>query len=136
MAKEDYVGIANIYSSYNNTIIHVTDITGSETLSMVSGGQITKQQRLEAHANTAVVAAKRIAESIKEKGMRQSHVRVRAQGGHNGSRYPGPGAQPTIRTLTKNGIKILSIEDVTPIPHGGCRKKGGRRGRRVWSLLN
>ena len=41
-------------------------------------------------------------------------------------RYPGPGAQPAIRTLTKNGMKILSISDVTPIPHGGCRKKGGR----------
>ncbi len=129
--KIDLVGIANIYSSYNNTIIHVTDMTGAETLSLVSGGQITKQQRLEAHANTAVVAAKRVAESLKEKGMRKVHIRVRAQGGHNGSRHPGPGAQPTIRTLTKNGIKIMSIEDVTPIPHGGCRKKGGRRGRRV-----
>lgn len=73
---KDLVGIANIYSSYNNTIIHVTDMTGAETLSLVSGGQITKQQRLEAHANTAVVASKRVAESLKEKGMRKVHIRV------------------------------------------------------------
>ena len=131
MSKEALTGVAHIYSSYNNTIIHVTDMTGAETVSLVSGGQVTKQQRLEAHANTAVVAAKRVAETLKENGMRKVHIRVRAQGGHNGSRHPGPGAQPTIRTLTKNGIKIMSIEDVTPIPHGGCRKKGGRRGRRV-----
>tara|TARA_Y100000310_G_scaffold339058_1_gene430555 strand:- start:1446 stop:1838 length:393 start_codon:yes stop_codon:yes gene_type:complete len=130
MAK-DLTGVAHIYSSYNNTIIHVTDMTGSETIALVSGGQVTKQQRLEAHANTAMVAAKRVASLSKEKGLKKLHVRVRAQGGHNGSKHPGPGAQPAIRTLTRNGMKILSIEDVTPIPHGGCRKKGGRRGRRV-----
>lgn len=106
-------------------------MTGSETIALVSGGQVTKQQRLEAHANTAMVAAKRVASLSKEKGLKKLHVRVRAQGGHNGSKHPGPGAQPAIRTLTRNGMKILSIEDVTPIPHGGCRKKGGRRGRRV-----
>ena len=78
-----------------------------------------------------MVMAKEAARNAKEKGVKKLHVRVRAQGGHNGSRHPGPGAQPTIRTLTRNGMKILSIEDVTPIPHGGCRKKGGRRGRRV-----
>ena len=129
--KETKTGDAHIYSSYNNTMLHITDMTGAETIALVSGGQFTKQQRLEAHANTAMVMAKEAARNAKEKGVTKLHVRVRAQGGHNGSRHPGPGAQPTIRTLTRNGMKILSIEDVTPIPHGGCRKKGGRRGRRV-----
>ena len=131
MAKEGQTGIAHIYSSYNNTILHITDMTGAETIALVSGGQVTKQQRLEAHANTSIFMAKNAINTAKEKGVNKLQVRVRAQGGHNGSRYPGPGAQPAIRTLTKNGMKILSISDVTPIPHGGCRKKGGRRGRRV-----
>ena len=74
--------------------------------------------------------AKKAAEISKDKGVTQLFVKVRAQGGHNGAKYPGPGAQPAIRALTRSGIKLLGIEDVTPIPHGGCRKKGGRRGRR------
>ena len=131
MAREGHTGIAHIYSSYNNTILHITDVTGAETIALVSGGQVTKQQRLEAHANTSMFMAKNAANIAKEKGVNKLHIKVRAQGGHNGSRHPGPGAQPAIRTLTRNGMKILSIEDVTPIPHGGCRKKGGRRGRRV-----
>ena len=58
------------------------------------------------------------------------HVRVRAPGG-NKSVSPGPGAQAAIRALTRAGLKIGRIEDVTPIPHDGTKKKGGRRGRRV-----
>jgi ribosomal protein S11 len=76
------------------------------------------------------MAAKKAAIIAKEKGVDKVFVKVRAKGGQNGSKYPGPGAQPAIRALTRSGIKLLGIEDVTPIPHGGCRKKGGRRGRR------
>ena len=47
MAREGHTGIAHIYSSYNNTILHITDVTGAETIALVSGGQVTKQQRLE-----------------------------------------------------------------------------------------
>ncbi|MEK6963396.1 MAG: 30S ribosomal protein S11, partial [Nanoarchaeota archaeon] len=54
-----------------------------------------------------------------------------APGGHNGPMSPGPGAQAAIRSLSRMGLKIGIIEDVTPVPHGGCRKKGGKRGRRV-----
>jgi small subunit ribosomal protein S11 len=56
---------------------------------------------------------------------------VRAPGGHNGPRYPGKGAQAAIRAISRSGIRIGRIEDVTPIPHDGCRAKGGKRGRRV-----
>ena len=54
-----------------------------------------------------------------------------APGGHNGPNNPGPGAQAAVRALSRIGLKIGIIEDVTVLPHDGCRKKGGRRGRRV-----
>jgi len=125
------VGIAYIYASYNNTIIHVTDLTGAETIAFASGGQMVRADRLESSPTAAMMAAKKAALDTKDKGINKIYVKVRAQGGHNGARYPGPGAQPAIRALTRSGLRILGIEDVTPMPHGGCRKKGGRRGRRV-----
>jgi len=124
-------GIAHIYASYNNTIIHITDITGSESIARVSGGMVVKAHRLESSPTAAMIAAKRAAETAKEKGINAIHVKIRAQGGHNGPGNPGPGAQASIRALSRMGLKIGIIEDVTPLPHDGCRKKGGRRGRRV-----
>ncbi|UCD03874.1 MAG: 30S ribosomal protein S11 [Candidatus Woesearchaeota archaeon] len=130
MVKKSKIGVIHIYASHNNTIIHATDISGSETLTKVSGGQVIKQQRLKSSPTAALRAAKRLAEDLKDKGVTEVFIKVRAPGGHNGPVFPGKGAQPAIKTLTREGIKILGIEDVTPIPHGGCRKKGGRRGRR------
>jgi len=124
-------GIAHIYSSYNNTIITITDITGTETIARSSGGQIVKSDRLESSPTAAMGAAKKVAEICKEKGINGLYIRVRAQGGHNGSKSPGPGAQAAIRTLSRVGMRIGKIEEVTPEPHNGCRMKGGRRGRRV-----
>ncbi|MBS3064372.1 MAG: 30S ribosomal protein S11 [DPANN group archaeon] len=127
----DKTGVAYIYASYNNIIIHITDLTGAETIAIASGGQVVKADRLRPTPTAAMQAAKKAAADAKDKGVHSLYVKVRAQGGHNGAKYPGPGAQPAIRALTRSGLKILGIEDVTPIPHGGCRKKGGRRGRRV-----
>jgi small subunit ribosomal protein S11 len=124
-------GILHIYSSKNDTILHVTDITGAETISIKSGGQIVKSQREEASPYAAMQAAIRISDEIKDKGIRGVHIKVRAKGGHNGPKYPGKGAQAAIRAISRSGIQIGMIEDVTPIPHGGCRPKGGKRGRRV-----
>ncbi|NQU98082.1 30S ribosomal protein S11 [Candidatus Woesearchaeota archaeon] len=124
-------GVAHIYSSYNNTIIHITDITGTETITLTSGGQVVKAHRLESSPTAAMTAAKKAADACIDKGIRGLHVKIKAPGGHNGPMNPGPGAQAAIRTLSRRGLKIGFIEDVTPIPHGGCRKKGGRRGRRV-----
>jgi small subunit ribosomal protein S11 len=123
-------GICHILSSYNNTIIHITDITGSESLARVSGGQVVKADRLESSPTAAMNAAKKISELAREKGINGLHIKIRAPGGHNGPNSPGPGAQAAIRALSRMGMRIGFIEDVTPIPHGGCRKKGGRRGRR------
>jgi len=123
-------GIANIYSSLNNTIIHITDITGSETLAMISGGMITDRDMMKGKPFTAMVAAQKASDKARAMGIDALHIRIRAPG-HNKSRIPGQGAQPAVRALARSGFRILSIEDVTPVPHDHCRKKGGRRGRRV-----
>lgn len=124
-------GIAHIFSSYNNTILHITDMTGTETIAIASGGMMVKSDRMESSPTAAMMAAKKVAESAIEKGINAIHVKIRAPGGHNGPTNPGPGAQAAIRTLSRMGLRIGTIEDVTPLPHDGCRKKGGKRGRRV-----
>jgi small subunit ribosomal protein S11 len=124
-------GIAHIKATYNNTIITVTDITGTETIAQASGGQVVKADRLESSPGAAMSMAKKIAELIKDKGVTGLYVRVRAKGGHNGPKNVGPGAQAAIRALSRSGIRIGKIEEVTPEPHNGCRAKGGKRGRRV-----
>lgn len=129
--EETRWGIAHIYSSYNNTIIHITDITGTETIALTSGGQVVKSDRMESSPTAAMIAAKKAAEIAFEKGLTGINVKIKAPGGHNGPTNPGPGAQAAIRALSRMGLRIGIIEDVTPIPHDGCRKKGGKRGRRV-----
>jgi small subunit ribosomal protein S11 len=129
--RKERWGVVHIYASYNDTIIHITDISGSETLAVASGGMVVKSDRMENSPTAAMIAAKRVAEQALDKGLTGLHVKVRAPGGHNGPNNPGPGAQAAIRALSRMGLRIGFIEDVTPVPHGGCRKKGGRRGRRV-----
>lgn len=124
-------GIAHIYSSYNNTIIHITDITGTETIAKASGGMMVKAHRLESSPTAAMSAAKKVAEDCQEKGINALHIKIRAPGGHNGPNSPGPGAQAAVRTLSREGLRIGIIEDVTATPTNGCRKKHFRRGRRV-----
>jgi len=124
-------GIAHIYSSYNNTIIHITDMTGAETLAKASGGMVVKAHRMESSPTAAMAAAKIAAEGARDKGINALHIRVRAPGGHNGPSNSGPGSQAAIRALSRMGLRIGNIEDVTTVPHDKCRKKGGKRGRRV-----
>ena len=123
-------GIAHIFSSYNNTIIHMTDLTGGETVAISSGGIHVNADRYESSPFAAMKAANAVVESARTKGFAGFHIRVRAVGGV-GSRVPGPGAQAAIRALARGGFKIGRIDDVTPIPHDTTRKKGGKRGRRV-----
>ena len=133
-AKEKW-GVAHIYSSYNNTIIHITDLTGGETAAISSGGCHVNADRYESSPFAAMKAANAVIETIKTKGFTSLHIKVRAVGGV-GSRVPGPGAQAAIRALARGGFKIGRIDDVTPIPHDTTRKKGGKRGRRVQSFIN
>jgi len=101
-------GIAHVFASYNNIIITLTDVTGAETITKASGGMVVKAAKDESSPYAAMRAAERVADIAKENG-----------------------AQAAIRALARAGLKIGRIEDVTPIPHDGTKKKGGRRGRRV-----
>lgn len=123
-------GIAHIYSSVNNTIIHITDITGAETISIFSGGMITNRDKDKGAPFPAMKAANKVAREAMSKGITGVHLKIRAQGGHK-KKIPGQGAQPAIRALVRAGLRVGKIEDVTPIPHDTTRKPGGRRGRRV-----
>lgn len=123
-------GIAHIYASFNNTIVHITDSTGAETIARYSAGIVTDKGRLQGTPFPAMVAAKKAAEEALEKGIKKIHIKVRAPGGTN-QKQPGQGAQPAIRALTRSGLNVGKIEDVTPIPHDSTRGKGGKKGRRV-----
>jgi len=124
------IGVAHIFASFNNVIITITDSTGAETIARCSGGMVTKSAKDEGSPYNAMKIAQIVAEAAIEKGIDTVNVRVRGQGG-NKPTTPGRGAQAAIRSLVRSGLRIGKIEDVTPIPHDGCRKKGGRRGRRV-----
>jgi len=91
---------------------------------------VSRSAKDEGSPYTAMKVAQIVAENAKEKGINKVNVKIRGQGG-NKSGTPGRGAQAAIRALVRAGMKIGKIEDVTPIPHDGCRKKGGRRGKRV-----
>lgn len=129
-AKLEKWGVAHIYSSYSNTIVHITDLSGAETIALSSGGRHVKGGRNEASPYAAMKAATAAGELAMARGIVGLHIKVRAPGGVK-PRIPGPGAQAAIRALARMGFKIGRIEDVTPIPHDSVRKKGGRRGRRV-----
>ena len=123
-------GICHIYSSFNDTFVHITDISGAETISRKTGGMFVKADRNESSPFAAMKAAYSAADEAKAKGIGILDVRIRAPGGHK-SKSPGPGVQAAVRALARVGMAISRIEEVTPLPHDGTRRKGGRRGRRV-----
>ena len=123
---KDIEAIINIYTSFNNTLVHVTDMSG-KTLAKVTGGMVTKHDRLKANPTIAMFIAKRISEQIKELHIKSLYVRIRTK---TRNPAPGPGAHAIIKSLSREGFKILNILDTTRNPRGGPKKKGGRRGRR------
>ncbi len=123
-------GVVHIFASFNDTFIHVTDLSGSETLVRRTGGMEVKADRDESSPYAAMMAAQKVAERCKELGVNALHIKLRATGG-NRTKTPGPGAQSAMRALARSGIKIGRIEDVTPIPSDCTRRKSGRRGRRL-----
>jgi len=124
--KQKIEAIVNIYTSFNNTIVHVTDMSG-RTLAKVTGGMVTKHGRLKANPTIAMFIAKRIAENLKELDVNSLYFRIRAK---TRNPAPGPGANAIIKSLSREGFKVLNILDTTRFPRGGPKKKGGRRGRR------
>ncbi|GBE61621.1 40S ribosomal protein S14 [Babesia ovata] len=127
---EQVFGVAHIFASFNDTFIHVTDLSGRETLVRVTGGMKVKADRDESSPYAAMMAAQDVAARLKELGITAVHIKLRATGGTR-SKTPGPGAQSALRSLARSGLKIGRIEDVTPIPTDSTRRKCGRRGRRL-----
>jgi small subunit ribosomal protein S11 len=120
-------GIAYIFGSYNNTIVHITDLSGS-TITRISGGMITKHSRLKANPTTAMFVAKRASEFARDAGINALYIRTR---GKTNSPGIGPGAHAAVKTLSKEGFRVLGVLDSHRVPRGGPKKKGGKRGRRV-----
>jgi small subunit ribosomal protein S11 len=114
--------VIHIYASPNNTMMLLTDVTGAETIAKCSGGQITKAQHKEGEPYTAMKIAEKIASLAKARDIYEVSVKVRAPGGIR-TKTPGKGSEAAIRSLTRNGLRIISIENATPAPHDGCRRK-------------
>lgn len=110
-------GIVHIRASFNNTIITFTDMQGNSLDSDSSGRQGFKGSR-KSTPFAAQVASEATAKRVKEMGLRDVHVRVRGV---------GSGRESAIRAIHSSGLNVKSIEDVTPIPHNGCRPPKKRR---------
>lgn len=109
--------VVHVQASFNNTIVTFTDPNG-ETLCWDSAGTIGFKGSRKSTPFAAQRAAERAAEKALKMGVREVDVRVKG---------PGTGRESAIRSLQARGLKIRAIEDVTPLPHNGCRPKKKRR---------
>ena len=110
-------GVAHVHATFNNTIVTITDRQGNALAWATAGGSGFRGSR-KSTPFAAQVAAERVAEVVKEMGMKNLDVNVKG---------PGPGRESAIRALNSHGFNITSITDVTPIPHNGCRPPKRRR---------
>lgn len=110
-------GIAHIKSTFNNTIVTITDMNG-ETLSWASAGTVNFKGARKSTPFAAGRAADKAAQEAKKCGLMEVEVRVKG---------PGAGREQAILNLQHAGLKISSIEDVSPLPHNGCRPPKKRR---------
>jgi small subunit ribosomal protein S11 len=110
-------GVAHVHASFNNTIVTITDRQGNTLAWATSGGSGFRGSR-KSTPFAAQVAAEKAGVAAQEYGLRTVEVRVRG---------PGPGRESAVRALNACGLKVTSIEDVTPIPHNGCRPPKKRR---------
>jgi len=122
--------IAHIFSSFNNTIITITDITGAETIARASGGMVAKADRDESSPYTAMQMATQLVDRLRERGITGLRINIKAAAGRK-TRSTAPAAQAAIRAFARAGLRIGKIDDVTPIAHGDMKRPGGKRGRRV-----
>ena len=110
-------GVAHIKSSFNNTIISISDPDGN-VLSWASAGNVGFKGSRKSTPFAAQLAAEQAAKKAMEHGVRKVDVLVRG---------PGSGRETAIRSIAAAGIEVVGIKDVTPIPHNGCRPKKRRR---------
>jgi small subunit ribosomal protein S11 len=116
-AKHVSQGVAHIHSSFNNTIVSISDTTGG-TISWASAGGMGFKGSKKSTPFAAQMAAETAARKSMEHGMKQVEVYVKG---------PGAGREAAIRALQAAGLEIVLIKDVTPIPHNGCRPPKRRR---------
>jgi small subunit ribosomal protein S11 len=110
-------GVAHIKSSFNNTIITITDQQGN-ALAWASSGNVGFKGSRKSTPFAAQLAAETVARRAMEHGVRKVDVVVKG---------PGSGRETAIRTIQNTGIEVVGIKDVTPIPHNGCREPKRRR---------
>ena len=110
-------GIAHVHASFNNTSITITDRQGNALSWATSGGAGFKGSR-KSTPFAAQIAAEAAGKAAQECGVKNLEVRIKG---------PGPGRESAVRALNAIGLKITSIQDVTPIPHNGCRPPKRRR---------
>ena len=110
-------GVAHIKSTFNNTIISITDLEGN-TLSWASAGNVGFKGSRKSTPFAAQLAAESASRKAQEHGVRRVDVEVKG---------PGSGRETAIRSLQASGLEILGIKDVTPVPHNGCRPRKRRR---------
>nr|YP_009395439.1 ribosomal protein S11 [Polysiphonia infestans]ARW64419.1 ribosomal protein S11 [Polysiphonia infestans] len=115
--KNSVNGITHIQSTFNNTIITVTDLQG-ETITWSSSGSSGFKGAKKSTPFAAQTAAEKVARIAIDNGMKQTEVLV------NG---PGAGRETAIRAIQASGIEITLIKDITPVPHNGCRPPKKRR---------
>ncbi|MBN1955733.1 MAG: 30S ribosomal protein S11 [Anaerolineae bacterium] len=111
------VGNVHIHATFNNTIITMTDPNGN-AINWASAGSVGFKGSRKSTPFAARQAAQKAAKDARDNGMHEAHVFVKG---------PGPGREAAIRALQSAGLRILSITDVTPIPHNGCRPPKKRR---------
>lgn len=109
--------IAYVKATFNNTIVTVTDVNG-EVLAWDSAGTIGFKGSRKSTPFAAQRAGESVADKIKKLGVREVEVKVKG---------PGSGRESAVTALQANGIRVRGIEDVTPLPHNGCRARKKRR---------
>jgi small subunit ribosomal protein S11 len=115
--KVEAVGIANVMASFNNTVISICDPKGN-VLSWASAGRVGFKGSKKSTPFAAQQAAALSAKEVLDMGMRKVDIMVKG---------PGSGREAAIRSISAAGLEVLSIRDVTPIPHNGCRPPKRRR---------
>jgi small subunit ribosomal protein S11 len=116
--KNISTGIVHIKSSFNNTIVSITDTQGNVIAWASSGGVGFKGSR-KSTPYAAQQAAEKAGRAAMEHGLKRAEVQVKG---------PGSGRDTAVRSIQQTGIEVTSIKDVTPVPHNGCRQPKRRRG--------
>jgi len=110
-------GIVHIYTTFNNTIVNITDMQGN-TIAWASGGTVGFKGTRKSTPYAAQLAAQKALKQAKEMGLQEVEIWVKG---------PGAGRESAVRAVFASGLKVTAIRDVTPIPHNGCRPPARRR---------